>query len=34
MFELDLIKAPDIKSQDDWEKIIVELDFEGAAKCL
>ena len=32
--ELDVIKAPDIKSQDDWEKVIVELGFEGAAKML
>ena len=32
--ELDVIKAPNIKSQDDWEKVIVELGFEGAAKML
>ena len=32
--ELDVIKAPDIKSQDDCEKVIVELGFEGAAKML
>ena len=32
--ELDIINAPDIKSQDDWEKVIIKIGFEGAAKML